>query len=270
MGYKFDNQNTIFYHQYLQIRKMPCTHCGLRGHNIITCSSLGAEDVRRNRREQADRRQRERREIEQRAQAEALAAARRERNRQMPSFHIFNDNNYCVSIYCKRLTEREGETASNDYSHWADIQHFGQFSIRQDTPDHHLFFLPTEVCLNGTHRIPKDHLTPEEIEQLFTITDLTTGKNHIYQRPNNELYLIKDFTPKKNDVQQWKECGLKSIFLLSELVRLGADKNDNYAAILDLIQDITIPPHEQIDRENAGIPSAFTNITTETGINPPE
>ena len=249
---------------------MPCSHCGGTGHNIMTCSEVGAEDARRSRIERRERRLQRNREIEQRAREEALEAARRERDNRTPVFHIFNDNQYTVSVYFKRLEPREGEIACNSYTHWADIEHFGQFSIRQDTRDCHIVFLPTEVCINGTHMIPKDHLTSEEIEQLFTVTDITIGKNNIHQRPNNELYLIKEFNPKKNEVQQWRECGLKSLYLLDQLMKLGAAQNDTYSVILDLVQDIPVPHHEQIDRENAGIPSAFTNITTETGINAPD
>jgi hypothetical protein len=249
---------------------MPCSHCGITGHNLSTCQGVGADDARRARREQRERRERDRREVEERARSEARERERRERNRRFPTFHIFNDNDYTVSIYFKRIQPREGEISPNCYAHWSDIPHFGQFSIRQDNDDCHLFFLPTEVCLQENHQIPKDNLTLEEIQSLFTITDITIGKNNAYQRPNNELYLIKEFTSKKNDIQQWKECSLKSLFLLDQLIKLGAKNNDTYASILDLVQDIPIPHHEQIDRENAGIPSAFTNITTETAINSPD
>lgn len=255
---------------------MPCSHCGgvaeggHPNHNIIKCRAPGAEEARRVRIENNARRQRERREVEERARLEAKERERKERERLFPSFHIFNDNDYSVSIYFKRIQAHPGEIGANCYSHWSDVTHFGQFSIRQDHADCHLYFLPTEVCLHGDHQIPKDHLTLEEIQSLFTITDVTIGKNNVYQRPNNELYLIKEFTPKKNELQKWKECGLKSLFLLDQLIKLGAKSNDTYASILDLVEDIQVPPHEQIDRENAGIPSAFTNITTETGINPPQ
>ncbi len=271
MACKFDIKKLLFfYHIHYTENKMPCSHCGMTGHNLATCRAPGADETRRVRRENSARRQRERREVEERARLEARARERRERDRLYPLFHIFNDNDYSVSVYFKRLQPREGENAVNCYSHWSDIPHFGQFSIRQDNSDCHLFFLPTEVCLHENHLIPKDNFTLEEIQALFTITDVTVGKNNVYQRPNNELYLIKEFTPKKNELQQWKECGLKSLFLLDELIKLGAKDNDTYAMILDLVQDIQVPRHEQIDRENAGIPSAFTNITTETGINPPE
>ncbi len=256
---------------------MPCSHCGgvatggRPGHNIITCRAPGAEEARRLRIENNARRQRERREVQERARLEARERERKERDRLFPPFHIYNDNNYSVSVYFKRLEQRQGENfVANCYSHWHDIQHFGQFSIRQDNSDCHLYFLPTDVCIQSENLMPKDHLTLEEIQGLFTITDVTIGKNNVYPRPNNDLYLIKEFTPKKTEVQQWRECGLKSLFLLDELIKLGAKNNDTYATILDLVQDIPVPRHEQIDRENAGIPSAFTNIATETGINPPD
>lgn len=249
---------------------MPCSHCGLTGHNLVTCRAAGAEDARRLRREEGERRQRERREVAERARLEARARQRRERQRLFPSFHIFNDNSYSVSVYFRRLEAREGEVLSNSYTHWSDIPHFGQFTIGQENADCHLIFIPTDLCINGTHQIPKDHLSQDEIQNLFTVTDITIGRNNVHQRPNNELYLIREYTPKKNDIQQWRDCALKSLYLLDQLIKLGAKDNDTYETILDLVQDIPVPPHEQIDRENAGVPSAFTNITTETGINPPD
>ena len=65
--------------------------------------------------------------------------------------------------------------------------------------------------------------------------------------------------------QDWKDCWKKSAlklnFLMNELKRLGADKHDTYSCILDLHQDIDIPYHDEIDKENAGIPSILTNPT---------
>ena len=53
----------------------------------------------------------------------------------------------------------------------------------------------------------------------------------------------------------------KSYYLLTELDRMGASKNDNLAPMTDMIQDITIPAHTQHDKEFAGVPSTLTNIT---------
>ena len=51
------------------------------------------------------------------------------------------------------------------------------------------------------------------------------------------------------------------MFLLNELKRLGACDNSNLAVIMDLVQDIPVPKFNELDKEVAGIPSAFTNIS---------
>ena len=39
------------------------------------------------------------------------------------------------------------------------------------------------------------------------------------------------------------------------------EKNENFAVIVDMHQDIVIPQHSERDKDVAGIPSAFTNVT---------
>ena len=53
---------------------------------------------------------------------------------------------------------------------------------------------------------------------------------------------------------------LKMNFLLKELIRLGGLNNPNFEPILDLHQDIELPPLEPIDYESSGVPSIFTNM----------
>ena len=65
----------------------------------------------------------------------------------------------------------------------------------------------------------------------------------------------------KDELDQWKESTLKMDFILRELKRLGINKNDTLSSIIDLHQDIVIPSHNEFDKDNAGIPSSFTNIT---------
>ena len=62
-------------------------------------------------------------------------------------------------------------------------------------------------------------------------------------------------------LSQWRESALKCDFLIRELKRLGIEKNDNYACIIDMHQDIMIPQHSEREKEAAGIPSIWTNIT---------
>ena len=65
----------------------------------------------------------------------------------------------------------------------------------------------------------------------------------------------------KSEIEMWKEAALKCDFLMKELKRLDIEKYDNYAAIVDMHQDIIIPQHSERDKDVAGIPSAFTNVT---------
>ena len=65
----------------------------------------------------------------------------------------------------------------------------------------------------------------------------------------------------EEEIKTWKKAALKCDFLLRELKRLGCEDHDTYGCILDLHQDITIPEHSERDKDIAGIPSAYTNIT---------
>jgi len=63
------------------------------------------------------------------------------------------------------------------------------------------------------------------------------------------------------DIDSWKKAALKSRYLLEQLVRLGAKNNENYEPILDLVEDIQFPEVSESDKEDAGVPSVFTNYT---------
>tara|TARA_B100001287_G_scaffold230606_1_gene201234 strand:+ start:121 stop:399 length:279 start_codon:yes stop_codon:yes gene_type:complete len=62
------------------------------------------------------------------------------------------------------------------------------------------------------------------------------------------------------NIDQWKRYGLKSMYLLQQIIKLGGMNYDNLAPILDMVQDIETPPHSEADKERAGIPSALTNV----------
>jgi hypothetical protein len=239
---------------------MPCSHCGGTGHNIQTCQAAGADEARTQRSDGRARRERARREVAERAQR----AQRAIRENRFPNLHIYNNNPYCVSIYYCAT-----DSTDRIYRHWIDVEEMGHMKINQDSPDTHLFFIPSSLC-DFTHQQIRKSFSVDEINSLFIITDVLFGRNNVFQRPNNEIHLLREFKGNKTPIDQWKECSLKSLYLLDQLIKLGASHNDTYAVILDLVQDIPIPKHEELDRENAGVPSAFTNITNQTRINEPE
>ena len=75
----------------------------------------------------------------------------------------------------------------------------------------------------------------------------------------NEIYI----NDKDNlwELNQWKFTAIKLDYLKKELIKLGGMNVDTLAPILDLHQDITLLEHGEFDKDRAGIPSAFTNIT---------
>jgi len=73
----------------------------------------------------------------------------------------------------------------------------------------------------------------------------------------------KVYIEEKTELEKWKEVGLKSNYLLQELIKLGGEKYENLEPIFDMVKDIPIPEHTPHDREIAGIPSILTNVVGE-------
>ena len=90
----------------------------------------------------------------------------------------------------------------------------------------------------------------------FDLTDHIISEKNVSE--TNGTFEIKE---DKRELEQWKEAALKCDYLIKQLKRLGIDKNENYAMIVDMHQDIVIPQHSERDKEIAGIPSALTNVT---------
>ena len=89
------------------------------------------------------------------------------------------------------------------------------------------------------------------------------GESH-YQRSritsSNQIIHIDQ----NSDLNQWKNGAIKMNYLLSQLIRMGANNEDKYpnlAPIIDLVQDIKLPDMSERDKEVAGVPSVFTNMT---------
>ena len=65
-------------------------------------------------------------------------------------------------------------------------------------------------------------------------------------------------------MNQWKNGAIKMSYLLSQLICMGANNEDKYpnlAPIVDLVQDVKLPEMSEHDKEVAGVPSVFTNMT---------
>ena len=106
-------------------------------------------------------------------------------------------------------------------------------------------------------------------------TDVTLNENINYdwikENMASQILFAKTFVIHKQSIhieemdesKQWKNNAIKMKYLLDQMVNLGANnehKYPNLAPIMDLVQDIDLPDYDQLDRENAGVPSTLTNV----------
>jgi len=91
------------------------------------------------------------------------------------------------------------------------------------------------------------------------LKDYIVINKNVREKDIHDRIIIKNII--EEEIKTWKKAALKCDFLLRELKRLGCENHDTYGCILDLHQDISIPEHSERDKDIAGIPSAYTNVT---------
>lgn len=241
-------------------RVRTCSHCNLPGHNIQTCPTMSPEDKQRRREEKAARR--------------ALSIQRqrmiREQNRlnslsnvERPGTHkqrvlIENLNNYPVCVFWAF-----NETSlSHKWEMFSIVIPEYGLTYLKFSRDHNLKVVPLE-------EIQSDH-PPQDCEGLFEVCQLNGPNFFDTATPivnglegSKYKYKIekKEYKPVLDPLTMWRNASLKSMFLLGELIRLGAKNNETYDIILDMVQDIELPTFTEMDKEQAGVPSVFTNVT---------
>ena len=221
-----------------------CSHCGSSGHNYRTCPTIDPEEKKKKiednkkKKEEAERRRRE-------AQ-EKYEQQRRLLERQK-IYSIENKNEYEVALYW----------AKNDENLLKRFMYLGPFTketFKCIKNEHQILIVPVLDVLEGGHDAQK-------------IIDIQTyNKNisfHIQMKdyPDTNIIIHQEIKPQKTELEQWKEAGLKSHYLLEQIIKMGGKQHDNIEPMLDMVQDINIPEHNDYDRELAGIPSKLTNIT---------
>ena len=226
-------------------RPRRCRCCGQTGHDRRTCPDPSEVERRRQRRNAIAEQLRQQR----LQQSNTTGGGTRPRMpvRQLTertNFRIINNNNYPMYIYWSNI----GDNIIK-YTHY--IGEYSSTFIRA-YPTHRLVFIPIP-------EIPST--TSVKIINLSTSNYFIAGDFNLRDFEDTPINVIKEYTKPKTELEQWKECGLKSLFLLKELDRMGATKYDNLEPIMDMVQDIELPPHTEFDKEMAGVPSTFTNIT---------
>lgn len=240
-------------------RVRTCSHCKLPGHNIQTCPNMSPEDKQRRREEKAARNLRLQRLRQMREQNRLNSISNVER----PGTHkqrvlIENLNNYPVCVFWA-FTET---SLSHNWEMFSIVIPEYGLTYLKFSRDHNLKVVPLE-------EIQSDH-PPQDCEGLFEVCQLngpnffdTTTPVDNGLEDSKYTYRIekKEYKPVLDPLTMWRNASLKSMFLLRELIRLGAKNNETYDIILDMVQDIELPTFTEMDKEQAGVPSAFTNVT---------
>lgn len=233
------------------IRIRCCSHCGEQGHNIRTCPNMSTEERQRREDERRNRH----------SQRQTLSQIITLPGEKKQKVRLENPNTYPVCVFWRFNNLSVPPPQWNMFS--MVIPELGGVTNLTFSRHHNLKVVPLE-------EINSDN--PTNIENMFETCELN-GPNFFdntlpidssqYVDEINYLYTIerKEYTSRLDPLTMWKNASLKSMFLLKELIRFGADKNDTYGMILDLVQDIELPQFTELDKESAGVPSTFTNIT---------
>jgi len=222
-----------------------CGHCRQEGHNRATCPGL--EDQRR-----LDR--------ERRIQARQEAYREEQAKSELKNIQFHNPTQHIMMIFWSN--KLDVRTEDSEYRFLATMP------VRCDTilrfnRRHKFIAIPIEEFETPPTELNELIQTPirQTIFHDQHVKDVLEFSEQTNEQPLVIINDIKDYKPPKNELDKWKETAFKSLFLLTELKRMGASNNENLAPMIDMIEDITLPPHTELDKELAGVPSVFTNVT---------
>lgn len=82
---------------------------------------------------------------------------------------------------------------------------------------------------------------------------------NIHEGIEGKIFIDKEDT--LSEMNRWKFNALKLDYLIKEVIKLGGKNNDILECVLDLHEDIKLDSVTEMEKEMAGIPSTFTNIS---------
>jgi hypothetical protein len=239
---------------------MVCSHCQQTGHTFRTCPTITPEEkekkIQENKQKKIDaqqraeaRRIRTEQNLQRMLERQAEAERRRlEQERLFTKYEVINQNEYEVAIYW-------GFNNSSELKHYMYIPSYEAKEIRIRKDIHRIVIFPIMEVLDPNINVAKKKLSLDNMELLFIFNMKMEEWNE------SSILLSHPYKPQKTELDVWKEFGLKSNYLLQQIIKLGGRKYENLEPILDMVDDISIPKHNDHDKELAGIPSLLTNIT---------
>ena len=229
-----------------------CGHCRQEGHNRSTCPGLVEH-----RRQTSIRRA----EVFRVAREEAIRAD--QSKSKLINFQIINPTEHVMLIFWSN--ELDKRTEESQYKFLATLPVYADTVLRF-SKNHKFITIPMAEFITPPNELNEILQTPitqtifndENVNEFLEVFQENFG---VDENPLITINDIKDYKPPKTELERWKETAFKSLFLLTELKRMGASNNENLAPMVDMIEDISLPPHTEMDKEVAGVPSTFTNLT---------
>jgi len=222
-----------------------CGHCRQEGHNRTTCPGL--EDQRRLAQER-------------RRQAREEAYRLEQSWNEIKNIQFHNPTRHIILIFWSNNLDVRTEESRYRFLTIIPVE---CDTVLRFNRRHKFIAIPVEEF--ETPPTELNDLLQNPIRQTIFHDQHVKEVLDFFEQTNEQPLVIindiKDYKPPKNELEKWKETAFKSLFLLTELKRMGASNYENLAPMIDMIEDITIPPHTELDKELAGVPSAFTNVT---------
>lgn len=250
---------------------MPCSICKERGHNFKTCPQITDEE----RQKIIDERKKKREEAIKKREEERKRKEEFERN--TVKLQVKNPNDYHIAVYWG-FKFTFGESIRDHIMFLTQVGPFGSREISFQKDKHRIVAFPLDEVKPTNHGIYLHHSLSayQDIYDAYGTDRVKLFDMNMvdYEGSLTELNIPKvDYSPKKSELEQWKEFGLKSHFILKEIekfttkdgedgYKVAHEKYDTIGEFIEMIQDIKEPDNvSEIDREMSGVPSRLTNIT---------
>ena len=248
---------------------MVCSHCGVVGHNYVKCPQLTQEQIKGIKEEKKKKKEEvaaRRRQREERARVVAEQKAEKEKNK-LREYSIFNNNDYEIVLYWGHSNCETG-----------NLKRFLYVPPHSNSPFtasrfHRIVAFPLlEVIGEDNFTAKKEVILKQGDTEDDTVRVLDVN---LKDYPELVFQVQVKYEKKKTEVEQWKEFGLKSHFLLKQIENLSSsgkkdeegytvfhEKYENIIPFLEMIEGIKVPTTcSDVDKERAGIPSKLTNVT---------
>jgi hypothetical protein len=252
---------------------MVCSHCNGVGHTYRRCPIITPEEkaaIKKKIKEKKDAVLRRRNLREQRTNiirnvTENMAVRREQRVQILEPilYHVSNMTDHDIVLYYSNDTLKNNDNINQ----FCYISPHNDTSIKCVKSRHSIYVFPLIEVYDDSDR---GNVLNKMKVSISSTGDIIYPHTCLLRLNLNEfegenIIVDCDYTPKKTEIEQWRECALKSKFLLDQICMMtGGGKTmkayENIEPFIDMIEDISVPECTELEKEKAGVPSVFTNI----------